>query len=172
MDTELEDYKEPEDNISKIAINSNAYLLAKQPFAELWEIEMEVLQVENALDRSVHGTNCPGISHIEYLEEYVDTDEEPDDKSDKNNTLETGNEKFPAMWELELEVLNCDQYSYEESSKELGDVDILETEMLQVYSSHDMSSTSINSDSIKDDTTHSEGEIYQAAFMVVDLTSS
>ena len=175
MDTELKDYEEPEENLLTLAINRNADVSTNQTFPEMWEIEMEVLQVENALDKIVRVTKCPGISPIEYLDEYVDTDEEQEkeDKSDKHKIVETQNEEiFPAMWELELEVLNCDQCSSEESSKELGNVDILESEMLEVFSSHDISSTSTNSDSIRHNTAPSHEEIYQATFMLEDLNIS
>ena len=175
MDTELKDYEEPEDNISTLAINGNAHISTSQSFPEMWEIEMEVLQVENTLNKIVHVAKCPIIPPVECLEDYVDTDEEQEkeDKSDKHRISGTQNEEtFPAMWELELEVLNCDQYSSEESSKELENADILEFEMLEVFSSHDISSTSTNSASIKHNTTPSYGEIHQATFMLEDLNIS
>ena len=74
MEDELEDYVECVDHITSLddikESNRN-----NDSFPELWEMEMEALQIENSLDNVERGTeNYMTIKPEPYLIDYVETE--------------------------------------------------------------------------------------------------
>ena len=134
MDTLLEDYDDienyvPLNNTERCEDNSR-----DEQFPELWEIEMEVLQVENSFDTGIN-VEKSFISHNNQvmLDDYVDSEEEGEREfalEECNNQTET----FPTMWELELEILHSEQSTIQENSAErLKSSDLSQPEMPGAY---------------------------------------
>ena len=89
---------------AEIKNNSN-----KNLFPELWEIEMETLQIENELENEKYGNRIEINTVIKpQLEDYVDSEDDLEDDTVKSNTPCVNESTFPPLWELELEIFNCD----------------------------------------------------------------
>ena len=121
MDTLLVDYEEFQD-YGYFTNNENIKDESREGFPELWEVEMEVLQVENSLDRSEKVNSYINKNEV-LLEDYVDSEEEEGktELNQKECNYESHNhqESFPTMWELELEILNSDQSITQNISAEM-----------------------------------------------------
>ena len=133
MDILLEDYDELEDFVplnAQICDNKSP----DEKFPELWEVEMEVLQVENSFNTSVN-IGQSFISHKKetVLEDYVDSeDEDANDLAPEECNIHSDDHEhaFPTMWELELEILNSNQSTLQDPSDEkLENADFSESEM-------------------------------------------
>jgi len=110
MDGELEDYV---DNADQSTISDQSQttdiMNNKNFFPELWEIEMETLQIENELENEKHGNRSEISTVIEpQLEDYVDSEDDLVEDTVKLNKPCANESTFPPLWELELEIFNCD----------------------------------------------------------------
>ena len=104
----LKDYAEPE-YITRLEVAKSVIIRENNSFPRLGEIEMEALETKNVES----GIENKAISIIEpYLEDYADSENETEQHQEINelNQYEKEN-SFPPMWELELEILNCNTSS-------------------------------------------------------------
>ena len=116
----LIDYVETEYNITHREKVKNENIRENDSFPELWDMEMEALQIENKLDNAEHAIEHPTISNtVPYLEDYAESENETEQQERKNelNEEHKKDDSFPPMWELELEILSCDHCSYPDEFK-------------------------------------------------------
>ena len=111
MDTNIAEYEEIEEHASTCHSNNGDLDLTGEVFPELWEIEMEVLQVENNLDAFNNFKEQSFVHDSDILEDYQDSEPEMAEVVSKKQILQENNDKetFPLLWELELEILNCNE---------------------------------------------------------------
>lgn len=115
MTTKLEDYDEMFDicdNSEQLKIE----LAKDELFPEMWELEMEVLQVENNLNTELTATHSFRDDKVEeeiMLEDYADSEDEVESTAENGEPDKVGNSTFPTMWELELEILSANEITGE-----------------------------------------------------------
>ena len=109
MEGEIEEYVDYPDQSTISDQSQTTDIMNRNLFPELWEIEMETLQIENALENEKYGNRIEINTAIEpQLEDYVDSEDDLEDDTVKSNTPCANESTFPPLWELELEIFNCD----------------------------------------------------------------
>ena len=109
MEGELEEYVDYPDQSTISDQCQTTEIMNRNLFPELWDIEMETLQIENELENEKYGNRIKINAVIEpQLTDYVDSEDDLEDDTEKSNTPSVNESTFPPMWELELEIFNCD----------------------------------------------------------------
>ena len=109
MEGELEEYVDYPDQSTIGDQSQTTEIMNRNLFPELWDIEMETLQIENELENEKYGNRIEINTVIEpQLTDYVDSEDDLEDDTEKSNTPTVNESTFPPMWELELEIFNCD----------------------------------------------------------------
>lgn len=109
MDNELEEYVEYSETSSMNGDTELGKFTSSDNFPELWDIEMETLQIEDNIGKVKHNLKRE-TNYISdpYLEDYIDSENETEESLINKNAQDENGCLFPPLWELELEIFNCD----------------------------------------------------------------
>ena len=176
MDEELQDYEENDDSLLIVECN-NIQEKNDGIFPEVWELEMEILQLENRLDGNAN-MSCDGtqVQQDNLLEDYIDSDDDlqicmkitnPEIEINRENS-------FPPMWDLELEILQCENVkSNNFSLVEHGEFTLNESNVKSVCTSIESSCQYTLSPTMFHNEIEKENEdIFTASLMLNELNIS
>ena len=109
MENELEEYVEYSETSSMNGDIEIGKFTSSDNFPELWDIEMETLQIEDNIGKVKHNLKSE-TNYISdpYLEDYIDSENETEESLINKNAEDENGCLFPPLWELELEIFNCD----------------------------------------------------------------
>ena len=119
MECELEEYVDYAESSGSHEQFTKTNTVNTELFPELWEIELETLQIENNSE-IVNRVSENEISRKTepFLEDYIDSENEVEKNTFEQPDLCANEISFPPMWELELEIYNCDSLSSNDNRRD------------------------------------------------------